>query len=700
MQALFNAGLKTQTALAERIADIEGLDAAPKDLVNRVFREVAVDPATIERLAQALGVESHTLYLTKSERDSELELASDDLEFTEPNPAAASDSQLEATSERPATDAAHSSPADHPVTHPINHPSDSDPDATASPLLKRPGHLKGNGNIFNLRKWLSASTVAALFGLAIFWWFKPSSENELNPAPQPLPASLVIYSADALLQPLAQSLALQLPDEIQAKVIDSQLVQEPAMAANIAFQFQSDAVITLTLTQVGRYQFTQLAYYSQGQQHQVQAEHHTSEQLRHNPEKLSKRFISAMADALQGQFSQEVIPMEDQTAFLKARDELDYYNSELHLQRGQASLYRLLNRHPNWGLIHAGLCDALTKFSWMGNEKSLLTSASKHCQKSLQQEPVSALAYISQANLSRRSGQLDRAETLLTTFLDNNPANADGLIALAIVHLEHYKQQGQSAREHLGKAIQNASLATQIDPLNWQAFSYLGLMHYYAQDMEKANRAFADSVAIRETPLGLTNWGTISFCLGYFDQAYQAYSRVRSLAPDSYLGDEYLANVAYYQSDFHAAAELRRAALEKIGSGDSAIHQMWGTLADAERQLNQMQQAEEHYRKAIVIADHDSLRGNSDITTEIYYAYYRQMLTKINPSDYPPQEYTARQDKLLTLMSNNTEGSGFLYLSAIFQEQGLLTYAREAWQNATSICPGYAHHPDVRGLID
>ncbi|RZV37242.1 MAG: hypothetical protein EX272_05810, partial [Chromatiales bacterium] len=62
--ALTEAGLKTQVALAERIADIESLETAPKDVVNRVFRELSVDLTTIERVARALGVEAHTLYKT------------------------------------------------------------------------------------------------------------------------------------------------------------------------------------------------------------------------------------------------------------------------------------------------------------------------------------------------------------------------------------------------------------------------------------------------------------------------------------------------------------------------------------------------------------------------------------------------------------------------------------------------------------
>lgn len=68
-QALGNSDLerKTQAALAERIADIEELDAAPKDLVSKVFRELPVDPQTLERVARGLGVEAKTLYLEADE---------------------------------------------------------------------------------------------------------------------------------------------------------------------------------------------------------------------------------------------------------------------------------------------------------------------------------------------------------------------------------------------------------------------------------------------------------------------------------------------------------------------------------------------------------------------------------------------------------------------------------------------------------
>ena len=66
-RALAEAGLRSQAALAERIADLEGLEAAPKDVVSRVFRERPVEPRTLERVARALGVDAYSLYKTARE---------------------------------------------------------------------------------------------------------------------------------------------------------------------------------------------------------------------------------------------------------------------------------------------------------------------------------------------------------------------------------------------------------------------------------------------------------------------------------------------------------------------------------------------------------------------------------------------------------------------------------------------------------
>jgi len=59
---------KTQAALADRIADREGLESIPRDLVSRVFREQPVDAHSIERVARALEVDAASLYLAAPEQ--------------------------------------------------------------------------------------------------------------------------------------------------------------------------------------------------------------------------------------------------------------------------------------------------------------------------------------------------------------------------------------------------------------------------------------------------------------------------------------------------------------------------------------------------------------------------------------------------------------------------------------------------------
>lgn len=70
-RALAAAGLKTQAALAERIAEREDSPSVPRDLVSRAFRELPVDALSLERVASALGVEAHTLYLNASNEQHE-----------------------------------------------------------------------------------------------------------------------------------------------------------------------------------------------------------------------------------------------------------------------------------------------------------------------------------------------------------------------------------------------------------------------------------------------------------------------------------------------------------------------------------------------------------------------------------------------------------------------------------------------------
>ena len=62
--AMLAAGFETQLDLALQIASNENLNKPPRDLVNKVFREQAVSPHNLARIAKALGVDAYTLYLS------------------------------------------------------------------------------------------------------------------------------------------------------------------------------------------------------------------------------------------------------------------------------------------------------------------------------------------------------------------------------------------------------------------------------------------------------------------------------------------------------------------------------------------------------------------------------------------------------------------------------------------------------------
>lgn len=62
---------KTQIALAEALADAEQLESVPKDLVNKMFRELPVDHQTVERVAAILDVKPESLYLEETSQNAE-----------------------------------------------------------------------------------------------------------------------------------------------------------------------------------------------------------------------------------------------------------------------------------------------------------------------------------------------------------------------------------------------------------------------------------------------------------------------------------------------------------------------------------------------------------------------------------------------------------------------------------------------------
>ena len=72
--AMLNAGIRSQSELAKLIAEKEGINSPPRDLINRTFRQTRVSHQTITRIATVLDVPPHSLFLTQDELAEEEEL--------------------------------------------------------------------------------------------------------------------------------------------------------------------------------------------------------------------------------------------------------------------------------------------------------------------------------------------------------------------------------------------------------------------------------------------------------------------------------------------------------------------------------------------------------------------------------------------------------------------------------------------------
>ena len=240
-KALTDAGLKTQTALAERIADLEGLEAAPRDIVSRVFREQPVDAATLERVARALGVEAFTLYLGSEE----------------------------ASYERPATRPPASDPAAQSDRVPSEAPSSN-------------AEISGP----NKPAWLvPVALVATLIaGIAVWFAFLPPSQNGAAATParqesvlQPkfgrFRVAVTAFKGDESGQ-LAVAVRERLEKTLGVASAGLPLIANGEDRAEIAARFRTDIVLDGEIEQVGEWiGVTASAYVeSRGRREQIWAE--------------------------------------------------------------------------------------------------------------------------------------------------------------------------------------------------------------------------------------------------------------------------------------------------------------------------------------------------------------------------------------------------------------------------------------------
>ncbi len=637
VHALTSAGFRTQAALADHIADLEGLETPPKDVINRVFRELAVDPTTIERVARALGVEAHTLYKSADEKGA--------VDVEPPKPSNRTLIAVVAATVVLAIAIAIGFRSEEPA--PVD-----DVDTTPAPL--------GMGT----------ATLAVI----------PFDGDDDNAFANVLRGTLERYFNVA--RPTADALTRS---------------RDPV---EVARRLRTDVVIDGEFLQVGRLVAVRVFLFKGGVRQQVWADSVPAVALNESLAAMATGTTFAVRQAVGmpvpdgsvGHFP--LAPVQDD--YLEGERRLDEPSNELNVKRAQARFESALRKDANYARAHAGLCQTLLEEYWMDSENRALEDARLACGQALQLDPDGRVVAAAHAHFLRRTGRNDEAIELYKRTIERFPKDAASLGGLASALLDAYREDGD--REHLLAAKLAAARAADIDPYVWKPLFFLATMEWFDGNVGGAIEASERAIARHENEYVLANLGSFYLCDGALENARDAYARARELNPTSYVGDEFLGQAHYFLGNFELSAELRQRAIDSVSNGNPEIHEMWGNLGDSYRQSGVTDKAIAAYTRAAEIAERDHLRGTIPADDDAARAYYYTMLANLDPDSVPSSVLRIIDDEIDAIAEKLVAASAMRRMAQTYLTRNEVEKAKATLERATASCRGYALLPDLTAL--
>jgi tetratricopeptide (TPR) repeat protein len=649
-EALGAAGIRTQAALADRIAELEGLDAAPRDVVYRVFRQQAVDPNTLARVANALGVPLHALLLSSDEDKS---------------------------------------PADGAGRETVAASTDLEPRVLARwPQLVAAGAM-----------------AAAVFGMV---WF--GVVERLRPDSAGLPAT---GSSAAPLRDLSSLGIVVRPfegDDIQftdtvreelaphARVASAGAVaaRDPgADAATLAERLGADVVVEGEIRTIGRHAGVRVFAFSDGNRQTIWTTSTTLRKLDNQRSELAAAITLALRRALADNAELPERPSpRAQNAYLEGLFHLDQSRTELNVRRAITRFGASLRDDPNFAQAHAGLCRALLDESVISSDPGTLPDAEQACARAHQLSPDLAAVRRARGWPARRTGRYADAEDIFRAVIADQPEDIDALMGMAETALSVYRNTGDDQARTM--AIEFAERANALEPGFWKVPFTLARLHYFTGDIDAAIATAEASVAAQANEHSVTNLGTFYFCRGEHDKALDLYLRASKVTPEASLGAEQMCVAYYFAREFDLAVESCKTAIDLDSAGGSpARHEMWGNFADAYRQVGQSQEAGNAYARAVELAERELLTRGHSPNVRAHLAYYYTVLRLLDPQRVPEPIAAKLEAELTGLLESATDSQAFIRIASAWALLGRLDEARAAYDVGTADCAGFGASPDL-----
>lgn len=694
--AMLNAGIKTQTALADKMADLEGLESPPRDTVNRAFRQESVSPASVARIASALNVEAYTLYLSTKEQLEQIEANNLVLSSSRDRFGLRSgDSESDRVQPKPSQETGS-------LTEFLN------------------GILKTKYSMF-----LLMALVLVWIGKTYLSSYSEASTDEPIELKQstagggaakiainqkllleditvsiPESASIIIFSKDPAVDKLSQLLNQKLQGNYSVTIGERELVSKHSMATDIAEQFQSDAVLTIRYELHGRYAILQAFLFYQNHDRLFWTASLTRTELSYQTLDIAERAYTAFSRLLGKQHQPELLAgnlteLAPHQNYVQARKLLDGHNSELNVKKAQAILLSTVAQYPNFTNVRAALCEVYLRESWREHEKNNLEYAERECNAGYLLNQNNYYLNAMRGYLYRRSGKVEQAIHLFENALQKSPNNVDSISGIAMAYRDAVRQQLARFPQAERKMMTYAKKATELEPNFWLHHNNLGVLSYTAGKTELIALSFEKSALLNPNELAFANVATINLCQGNLKKAIGFYQDSIRQGPNSYIGYETIGTAYIFSKQFDKAVENKEKALSLMSDEEfGGLYQMWGDLGDAYRLSNKPASAFEAYKKGLTIIHREELRGNFTKADKAFKAYYTLQLTELAKNNFQESGFSFDYQQLDKLMTAEMEASAKAKLAFAFYLLGDVKQARIAMKQATDVCIVYHQHPD------
>ncbi|OKY28011.1 lipopolysaccharide assembly protein LapB [Thalassotalea sp. PP2-459] len=654
--AMLAVGLKTQTALAKKIAEQEGLATPPKDMVNRAFRQLPVEPISLERIAEALCVPAYQLYLTSE--DTEAPVIK-----TTPQPV---------DSKQSSTDKVH------------------------------------DDIIENKKRWQSPAFIF-VFLLAILitsyqFFFPPTNTENSNKVRPPASIEIVklgiINSDDTINKAITNRLSQQLSPTVKlVKHWPKSVMQLDQL--DWSKSVEADYVITWKITNLERFSHLTVYLLDQHQRIMLYNDALLTVSLNKQLGLLTNRIAQTFTTFIQtgSVLSIDGLTLQNEAVeqFMLAMQYLNQENTLANLSRAEARLQRAIRIDANFARAQGALCTTLLRKASLSSDVKMIGETEDTCTQALKIAPVEE-SLQGMANFTRAKGKLEDSMAYYQDILAMNPGYTDALYGQFKVVQKQAAQQKQPAL--YSDAINIIDNAIAQEPESWRAYFLKSHLLYRIGKPIEAITTLQKSVEKDENFNNLNNLGTMHFCQGDMEQAKQAFLKVNKLERDpSWIIEHQLASLFQFLGETNKAVEYAERGMALLTTEKVDGHfDPWITKALAYQADGNKQVAHESFAKALQIAERLRIAGKAPGNTEVQLVYIKVADAYIDEQSIEQPTKQQLLNELNEVASKATIPNALVRLMLAYVMLGEFEPARPIYKQIVGMCPGFVKDPILAPL--